>query len=220
MTRIRRQEARTLEPAATRTGRLRYLLYRPPGYGADATRRWPLLLYLHGAGERGEDLGIVANHGPPRLIEEGQDFTALVASPQCGPNERWSPAVLAALLDEIERTERVDVGRLYVTGISMGGFGTWALAIAQPQRFAALAPICGGGNPGAVGAIRHLPVWTFHGAKDDIVPLRRTEEMVKALQAAGGAVRFTVHPEAWHDSWTETYTDPEFWEWLFAQQRQ
>jgi len=105
------------------------------------------------------------------------------------------------------------------TPLSMGGFGTWAFALAYPDRCAAIAPICGGGDPARVGAIRHLPVWAFHGAKDTIVPLRRSAEMVTALRQCGGNVRFTVYPDAVHDAWTETYTNPELYAWFLAHTR-
>jgi hypothetical protein len=123
---------------------------------------------------------------------------------------------LAALLEEIEQHYAVDPARIYVTGMSMGGFGTWAFATTYPDRCAAIAPICGGGNPARVGAIRHLPVWAFHGAQDPIVPLRRSAEMVTALRQCGGDVRFTVYPDAGHDAWTETYANPELYAWFLT----
>jgi predicted peptidase len=197
----------------------RYLLYLPPGYERDLSARWPLLLFLHGAGERGDDLELVKLHGVARRIEEGTGFPFIAVSPQCPPDERWSTDVLSALLDEIERGHRVDRDRVCVTGMSMGGAGTWALAIASPDRFAAIAPICGRGDPARVCAIRHVPVWAFHGALDDMVPLRRSEEMVDALRGCGGNVRFTVYPDADHDSWTETYANPALYEWLLSHSR-
>ena len=196
-----------------------YLLHLPPGYGADSSARWPLILFLHGAGERGNDLNLVKLHGIARVVEERPDFPFVAVSPQCPPNERWRPEVLAALLDEIETTYRIDPDRIYLTGLSMGGFGAWALAIEQPHRFAAIAPICGGGDPGLVCAIRHVPVWAFHGARDDVVPLHRSQEMVDALRACGGNVRLTVYPDADHDSWTRTYTNPELYDWLLSHRR-
>jgi predicted peptidase len=118
------------------------------------------------------------------------------------------------LLDEVSARYAVDPDRIYLTGLSMGGFGTWAWAIAEPHRFAAIAPICGGGAPAAVCALRHLPVWAFHGARDTVVPLHRSEDMVRALEACGGNVRFTIYPEAKHDSWTPAYADPELYQWF------
>ena len=115
------------------------------------------------------------------------------------------------LLDEIEEKYRVDTRRIYVTGLSMGGFGTWALAVTYPRRFAAIVPICGGGFSWIVARIQHLPVWVFHGKKDTIVELRESEEMVNALKQCGSPVKFTVYPDAGHDSWTATYANPQSW---------
>ena len=109
--------------------------------------------------------------------------------------------------------------RIYVTGLSMGGFGTWSLQAYSPKRFAAIAPICGGGEPIIVKLIPHVATWVFHGAKDPVVPVARSEEMVKALKATGGTVKFTVYPDAYHDSWTATYNDPKLYEWLLEQKR-
>ncbi len=211
------QQAYIFQPGGA--GGVRYLLYLPAGYDAEPAARWPLMLFLHGAGERGDDLRLVMQHGPPRMIEEGTELPFVVVSPQCPADERWSVEVLAALLDEVERACRVDAERVYVTGMSMGGFATWALAIAQPHRFAAIAPVCGGGDPDRVCAIAHVPVWAFHGALDDRVPLARSEEMVEALRRCGGDVRLTVYPEAGHDSWTATYANPELYAWLLSHGR-
>jgi predicted peptidase len=177
------------------------------------------MLFLHGAGERGEDLALIKRHGVAHIVEAQPDFPFLVVSPQCPPNEAWSADMLVALLDEIERHYAIDPERIYGTGLSMGGFGTWALAIASPDRLAAIAPICGGGDATRVGAIRHLPVWAFHGAHDPIVPLQRSTEMVEALRQCGGHVQFTVYPEAGHDAWTETYANPALYTWFLAHTR-
>ncbi len=127
--------------------------------------------------------------------------------------------MLNALLDSVIKEYHVDKDRVYLTGLSMGGFGTWALAAAFPGKFAALAPICGGGSPADAAKLARLPIWVFHGAKDNTVPLKRSEEMVEALKAAGGHPKFTVYPDAGHDSWTATYDNPEFYQWLLAQKR-
>lgn len=197
----------------------RYLLYLPPDYEADPARKWPLLLFLHGAGERGDDLEKVKVHGPPKLIAEGQHFPFIVVSPQCPEGEWWLPAQLIDLVDDLSTRYRIDPDRLYLTGLSMGGYGTWATAIEYPDRFAALAPICGGGDPEEAERIRHIPAWVFHGAKDPVVPIEQSQAMVQALQRLGAEVRFTVYPEAFHDSWTETYANPELYEWLLQHRR-
>jgi predicted peptidase len=198
---------------------INYLLALPEGYTKNKDK-WPVILFLHGAGESGDDLEKVKVHGPPKLIAAGQKIPAIVISPQA-PSSRvgHNPQVLAALLDEIEQKYRVDKDRIYVTGLSMGGFGTWALASAYPERFAAIAPICGGGDAFAARRLSKVPMWVFHGAKDTTVPLDRSTSMVEAVKAAGGNPIFTVYPTAGHDSWTDTYNNPEFFKWLFEQKR-
>lgn len=194
-----------------------YLLYLPKDYASQDA--WPLLLFLHGAGERGDDLELVKKHGPPKQIAAGKDFPFIVVSPQCPRGRWWEPQELLALLDELGRKYKVDADRVYVTGLSMGGFGTWRLASVAPERFAAIAPICGGGEKSWARQIAQLPVWAFHGAKDTVVPLQRSQEMVDEIQRLGGNVRLTVYPEAGHDSWTETYNNPDFYQWLLQQRR-
>jgi predicted peptidase len=194
----------------------RYLLYTP---AEDVARPWPLILFLHGAGERGDDLGLVKLQGLPKRLSEGATLPLMVVAPQCPAGQRWAVESLTALLNEVERNQPVDPDRVYVTGMSMGGAGTWALATAHPNRFAAIAPVCGRGDPSAVCAIAHVPVWAFHGARDDVVPLSESEVMVEALRRCGADVLFTVYPEAGHDSWTETYANPELYAWFLQHRR-
>jgi predicted peptidase len=199
---------------------MRYLRYLPPAYDA-SEKSWPLLLFLHGAGERGDDLELVKVHGPPKMIAAGQDFPFVVISPQCPEDVWWSIDALHDLLEEIIRTHRIDQSRIYVTGLSMGGYGSWGLACTYPKMFAAVAPICGGGEPEKAPLMKEIPTWVFHGAKDEIVPLQRSQDMVDALEAAGGNVRFTVYPEAGHvGAWVNAYGDPELWAWLLAQRKE
>jgi predicted peptidase len=212
-----RQEGRSFEKEITITVGLDYLLYLPEGY-EDSDDSYPLMLFLHGAGESGDDLEKVKMHGPPKLIEAGRDFPFIVVSPQ-SPGRGWNPETLSALLDEVIASHRVDEDRVYLTGLSMGGFGTWALASADPGRFAAIAPICGGGDPRTADRIKDLPIWVFHGAKDNVVPLSSSERMVDALKELGSEVEFTVYPEAGHDSWTMTYENPELFEWFLSHSR-
>jgi predicted peptidase len=196
---------------------LGYLLYLPKDYATQEA--WPLLLFLHGAGERGDDLELVKKHGPPKRIAAGTHFPFIVVSPQCPRGRWWEPQELLALLDEVGRKYKVDADRVYVSGLSMGGFGTWRLASVAPERFAAIAPICGGGEKSWARQIVQLPVWAFHGARDTVVPVQRSQEMVDELQRLGGNVRLTVYAEAGHDSWTETYNNPDFYQWLLEQRR-
>lgn len=197
--------------------KLNYLLYLPPGY-EKAEKPLPLILFLHGAGETGSDLKKVKIHGPPKLIEKKKDFEFIVVSPQA-PTRGWKSESLLALLDDVEKQYKVDKDRVYVTGLSMGGYGTWSLAAAAPGRFAAIAPICGGGNPRTAEKLKGLPIWVFHGAKDTAVPLKRSEDMVQALKDAGHEVKFTVYPNAGHDSWTTSYDNPELYKWFLSHKR-
>jgi predicted peptidase len=212
------QEAQTLNRAITKVVKLNYLLYLPKDYGREAGRKWPLVLFLHGAGETGSDVEMVKKHGPPKLIAAGKEFPFIVASPQA-PVRGWKADELAALLDEIEEKYAVDKDRVIVTGLSMGGYGTFDLAMAHPDRFAAIAPIAGGGQPRRSRGIAHIPVWVFHGTKDSVVPASESENMVNALKAAGADVKYTVYPELDHDSWTVTYENPALYEWMLAQKR-
>lgn len=202
---------------------LHYLLFLPQGYNASSPRRWPLLLFLHGIGERGSDVWKVATHGPPKIVTEHPEFPFILVSPQCPEGQMWSNETLLALLDEITRAYAVDTHRVYLTGLSMGGYGAWNLGLAHPERFAAIVPICGGGDLITLfvsardkpEVLKSLAVWAFHGAKDPVVPLVESERMVGMLKHAGvREVKFTVYPEAGHDSWTETYKNPEVYDWL------
>jgi predicted peptidase len=207
---------------------LRYLLSFPEGYDKSSKKKWPLLLFLHGAGERGTNLNKVAVHGPPKLIEKGTKLPFVVVSPQCPEGEVWDDATLLALIDKLSAKHRIDTKRIYLTGLSMGGYGSWSLATRHPERFAAVAPICGGGerirlllmSESQRKALKSLGIWAFHGAKDSVVPLEESERMIKAVKAAGNpAPKFTIYPEADHDSWTEAYNNPELFAWFLKHSR-
>jgi predicted peptidase len=215
------QSEQMFQKEITKKVSLGYLLHLPKDYGEKKDPKWPLILFLHGAGERGSDLSLVKKHGPPKLIDQGKEFPFIVVSPQCPANSWWPEQVdaLTALLDEIQSKYAVDAERVYLTGLSMGGFGTWTLATRYPERFAALAPICGGGDRYLVSRLKNVPVWVFHGEKDPVVPVQASRDMVEALKRAGGNVQFTVYPEAQHDSWTETYNNPKLYEWFLSHRR-
>ncbi len=207
----------TTQQAILETGHYNYLLFLPDRY--ETREKWPTILFLHGAVERGSHLEDVKRHGVAKIASEQPDFPFIVISPQCPIAQIWSVPLLSALLDEVVSAYRVDPDRIYLTGLSIGGYGTWHLAIAQPQRFAAIAPICGGGNPQKVRYLKRLPVWVFHGAIDTVVPIARSEEMVAALQACNGNVKYTVYPDVGHDSWTQSYSNPALYEWFLQQRR-
>jgi len=198
---------------------IRYLFYLPQDYYQNRDQDYPLMLFLHGAGERGNTLDLVKKHGPPKLAAAGENFPFIIVSPQCREKTSWKARPLKKLLDQITRRYRVDRTRIYLTGLSMGGFGTWALAAAYPEYFAAMAPICGSGDPETAPRLTGIPVWAFHGAKDSVVPLENQQGMVDALKAAGGQVRFTIYPEAGHDSWTETYENPDLYTWFLSHRK-
>jgi predicted peptidase len=205
-----------LEIQATETVPLSYLLFLPKGYGHDPDRKWPLILFLHGRGERGDDLELIKIHGIPKITEQQDDFGFIAVSPQCPADTYWvfQTTELKMLLDEVVSAYEVDTNRLYLTGLSMGGFGTWYLAMDYPEQFAAIAPICGGGVPTRACVLKDLPIWAFHGAKDDVVPIEESENMVNALEACGGNVKFTIYPDGEHDVYTQTYDNPELYAWF------
>jgi predicted peptidase len=212
------QQAQHFEREITVTVKLNYLLYVPPEYRLEQ-KEWPLLVFLHGSGERGNDLNLVKKHGPPKLIEEGKQFPFIVVSPQA-PRRGWDPDSLNALVDDLLVKYHVDKNRVYLTGLSMGGSGTWSLAAAHPEKFAAIVPICGAGDPEEAEKLKAIPTWIFHGAKDSDVSVRRFDEMVKALKDAGAkSLGFTLYPDTEHDSWTKTYENPELYEWLLKHTR-
>lgn len=213
------QTAESFSKKITHVYALNYLLYLPDDY--DAQKTFPLVLFLHGAGERGNDLGKLVKHGPPKLVESGQKLPFVLVSPQCLEESWWKPDVLMALVEEIVSNHSIDEDRIYVTGLSMGGYGTWALAGDYADRFAAIAPICGGGNRQHARRIAQakIPTWVFHGAKDTTVPLEESERLVKFMEQYDGDVKLTIYPESGHDSWTEAYNDPTFFKWLLSHKR-
>ena len=223
-----RQQAKSFKGRIARTVSAQYWIYLPRDYSTRSQERWPLILFLHGAGERGTNLSKAAMHGPPKLVKQGQDFPFIIVSPQCPTNQRWDNDVLLALLDEVTEKYKVDKSRVYLTGLSMGGYGTWSLGLTHPERFAAIAPICGGGqvidahlsSRDKAEAFKTLPVWAFHGGKDPVVPPAESQRMVDALKKFGCKdLELTVYPEAQHDSWTETYNNPKLYDWFLAHQR-
>jgi poly(3-hydroxybutyrate) depolymerase len=196
---------------------LDYLLYLPDGYFWSWSR-WPLILSLHGSGAIGRDLARVNAEGLPRRVWTRGHLPFIVLAPQ-SLRGGWDVQALDALLDHIQTRYRVDPTRIYLTGLSMGGFGSWEMGSAYPERFAAIAPICGGGDPSQAVRLKDVPIWAFHGAQDRVVLPSESQRMVEALKHVGGNVKFTLYPAAGHDSWTATYDNPEFFDWLLAHRR-
>ena len=203
---------------ASGNGRLRFLLYLPEAYGKDRSRRWPLLLYLHGAGQRGTDLTMVRRGVLPKMLAERRDFPFIVVAPQCA-GEFWDLRLLESLVELTRKQYAVDPDRVYATGYSMGGYGTFDLATARPDFFAAILPICGGGDPSRACALKGVPVRAYHNRGDPIVSLYESRRMVDAIRACGGDATLTVYPVEGHDAWTATYGNPEVFEWLLKQKK-
>jgi predicted esterase len=206
----------TVSSGRTQSG-LDYLVYTPRGYYR-ALRRWPLVLTLHGQGEAGNDVEHLRHQPLAQLAEGKGGLPFFIVAPQSG-SWTWNVEALSSVLDEVLNRYRVDADRVYVVGNSMGGNGTWELAAHSPERFAAIAPICGRGDPSLAGRLKGVPTWAFHGADDRIVPLEQSERMIAALKAAGGDARLTVYPGVGHDAWTPTFANPKFYEWLLQHKR-
>ena len=178
---------------------MRYLLYLPPEYGREDVR-WPLILYLHGGMGRGKDFERMSWYPLPRLLREpGPGLPFVVLMPQCPEDDNWGdPEALLALLDEVTAAHAIDEDRVYLAGYSMGGMGAWRLAFAHPVRFAAVAPMSGFADPYWAPRLKSIPIWVFHGAKDDRVPPSESEQMVKALKDEGAAVQYSLDPDRAH----------------------
>ena len=216
---------------------LKYRLMKPINYRPG--KKYPLVLFLHGAGERGDDNMITLKHGAKDFADAArrEKYPCYVVVPQCPKGQKWSDvdwsleassqpenpslslATAKELLDEMVETAGVDKNRIYLTGLSMGGYGTWDAIARYEGYFAAAAPICGGGDPKMVSKFSRLPIWCFHGDADTAVKVVRSREMIAALKEVGSPAKYTEYPGVGHDSWSATYSNPEFYQWLFAQQR-
>lgn len=195
-----------------------YLLYLPDGYETSKDD-WPLLIFLHGSGERGDDLNKVKIHGVPKHIEKGEKFPFIVVAPQCKQGKWWRGEELVALLNHIEATCRVDRSRIYITGLSMGGYGTWSMALEAADRIAAIIPVCGGGLPHRVCESGGVPTWAFHGDKDDVVPVSESIRMIEATKRCGVEAELTIYKGGNHNAWDETYANPEIYKWLLQHKK-
>lgn len=216
-------------------GKLPYQLLIPKHY--DAKNRYPLVVFLHGAGERGDDNRAQLVHGMADYASDAiQDkYPCFVVAPQCPKGKLWVDVDWSSLkhdmpekatdalrqtmsiVESLEKNFSIDSNRLYITGLSMGGYGTWDALQRYPHRFAAAVPICGGGDVKLAKRIKHIPIWAFHGDKDNAVPPERSRSMIEALKEAGGEPKYTEYADVGHDSWTATYKDPAMHAWMFAQ---
>jgi len=202
---------------------IEYLLYLPDKY--DGSKPIPFMLFLHGRGESNGPLSLVKKWGPPRLVDEGRKLPYIIASPQC-PEEphAWSDmrqqVKLVLLIRHLEQTLKIDKTRMYLTGLSMGGYGSWTMATHWPEKFAAVAPICGKGDPDEAAKLKDVPIWAWHGNKDTAVPLKHSKDMVAAIRKARGRrARLTVLEEIGHNSWSAAYSTPELYSWFNRHQK-
>ena len=199
-------------------GTLRYLIWLPAPAERPAAG-WPLMIFLHGSGECGRELARVTWNGPPKYAAAGRPFPFVLVAPQIDERAVWHSDAIEALRADLVKRLPIDADRVVLTGLSLGGHGTWNYAVDHPKRLAAIAPVCGAGNPHRAARLAALPVWAFHGARDDVVPLAGDQAMVQAVRAAGGRVKFTVYPEVGHNAWDPAYADPALYDWLLAQRR-
>ncbi len=216
---------------------LNYRLLKPAGFKSD--KKYPLVIFLHGAGERGDDNAAQLKHCMAELCtpERREKYPCYVLAPQCPEGQKWADIDWSAdqpaypenisrslgltmqVVDSMLADSAIDSNRVYVCGLSMGGYGTWDALSRRPSFFAAAIPICGGGNADSVAAFKDVPLWCFHGTDDQAVKVEKSRVMIEALKAAGGAPRYTEYPGVGHDSWTQTFANNETFQWLFAQQR-
>jgi len=222
--------------AESQTLSLPYRLLKPARI--EPNKLYPLVLFLHGAGERGTDNGKQLKYLPTWLAsdENRRTYPCFVIAPQCPADQQWSSGALSdstsqplgemteptraviALLDNLVGHNPIDPARIYLTGLSMGGYGSWDLAVRMPERFAALVPICGGGDEARARRLVGLPIWAWHGDEDQAVPVERSRRMIAAITAAGGSPRYSELKGVGHDSWTPAYTGPDsVLPWMFAQ---
>ncbi|MBS0206727.1 MAG: dienelactone hydrolase family protein [Planctomycetes bacterium] len=212
------QVAQVFQSVKSPGSKLGYWLSLPGNYG-QPNQTYPLLMFLHGSGERGDDLSRVKKHGPPKLIGEGQSLPFVVVSPQCPADQHWEPEILLELLDQLQAKYAIDPTREYITGLSMGGGGTWSLLQAAPKRFAAAVSICGGANPMKADAALHTPLWIVVGDRDSATTVANSRATAEALKLKNADVKLTVMSGIGHDSWTQTYATPELYEWMLRHRR-
>ncbi len=219
-------------------GKLPYRLLKPLNY--DSKQQYPLVLFLHGAGERGSDNERQLIHGGKDFADEGfrKRHPAFIVAPQCPEEKKWvdvpwdseahkmpaEPSLpmksVLKLLEALRKEFPIDAKRIYGVGLSMGGYGTWDILQRRPELLAAAVPICGGGDPDYAEGFKSTPVWVFHGGADPVVPVSRSRDMVKALEAAGGRPIYTEYEGVDHNSWTRTFDNRLVWDWMFAQHKQ
>jgi predicted peptidase len=214
---------------------LPYRLLKP--VGPEVKEQFPLVIFLHGAGERGSDNEVQIKH-IQELFTDSRNrgkYPCYVVAPQCPKKQLWADfegsganvaisdkptrpmEMVIQLIEQISKEFPIDQSRIYITGVSMGGYGTWDLIARYPNKFAAAVPVCGGGSPASAPDIKHIPIWAFHGARDRIVAPNESRKMIKAIQDAGGLPGYTEYPDIEHNSWVHAYKEPHLIHWLFKQ---
>jgi predicted peptidase len=201
-------------------GEGKYVIFVPKSYKGE--KDYPVILFLHGSGSSGDDGQKQAKGGLAGAIRKKADFPCIVVFPQ-SQKKTWQAKSddakrALSILAEVQKSYKTDSKRVYLTGLSMGGFGTWSLAAAHPDRWAAIVPICGGGSPATAEKIKDIPCWCFHGDADPTVKVSQSRTMIEALKKTGAMPRYTEYPGVGHNSWDQAYADKELYEWLFKQQ--
>jgi predicted peptidase len=205
----------------------KYVLFVPDDYKANGDKAYPVILFLHGSGETGEDgkkqVGTGLGPAIRKQEEAGKHFPFFAVFPQAHKRP-WSADSSAgklaiAILDEVEKEYKIDKNRQYLTGLSMGGMGTWSIAEKYPDRWAAIVPVCGFGDPAKVKDLKDVPCWAFHGDADPAVNIDKERKTIDALKEAGGKPKFTVYPGVGHNSWDKAYATPELYQWLLEQHK-
>lgn len=208
---------------ATVNFRARYLVALPEGYVFNGQKKWPLIVYLHGANSRGRDLDKLKQQGLTMLLEKGRKLPFVVVSPQCPQDDwwdsRWMTETVNALLDEVQTKYLIDTDRIYLTGWSMGANGVWSLAMAHPERFAAIAPLAGKGDAKKAARLAGVPARIFHGAADKTVLPEESQNMADAINNAGGEAELTLIPNADHEIWPGVYNNPKLFDWFLKHKR-
>ena len=196
---------------------LKYYIYYPDNY-YDSDTTFPLVLFLHGAGERGNDLSLVEKHGIPKMINNGEHFPFITIAPQCPKNQWWSEPLyvktLILFVEDIIRSNKIDIGRIYATGLSMGGYGTLAIAKERPDLFSAIIPVCGGMDTTDIERLKDIPIWLFHGDEDKVVPVENSELIYNLLKPMNPDIKITIYKGVNHNSWDMTYNDKKIYDWI------
>tara|TARA_B100001559_G_C16494750_1_gene620140 strand:+ start:1811 stop:2479 length:669 start_codon:yes stop_codon:yes gene_type:complete len=211
---------KTLSVDMNRSHQLKYLIYLPKDY---LTKKYPLVLFLHGAGERGTNLKDIEIHGLPKLVRNGKKFPFIIIAPQCPLNLWWSDPLpvdlLSELVNDIVMKYGIHKNNVFCTGLSMGGYGTLALSIKNPKLFSAIIPICGGmdiKNFFDILNLKDLPIWLFHGDKDEVIPLENSQSIYKVLKPVNKNIKLTVYKGVDHNSWDRAYDDNELYKWMLS----